>query len=257
MQSTVYRFERQPPNEVYNATTFGNSIFTNKDKMIKNTLGCLSFLFLFLFMGSFIFSLTHVPDHEIGYYKNTESDKIIYPGLHFNLVWNYDKPRFVRTVDTLIIPISLYDSGDSINTDITVDYKATNITQFVKAIKKNENVCNFEIETLVYNISMKNTSCLYFSLHEQIYTITPLINTTIDICGITITNVTFPKQSETWCNTSRSDIGGGNTSANINGLIRIDNLTTEKSSTLEGSSIEGSAEGFTETKILDDYDENN
>jgi|LauGreDrversion4_2_1035121.scaffolds.fasta_scaffold03444_7 hypothetical protein len=199
--SQIYRFEREPLKEdVYKSTTSAAkdvSCFASKKASLKkSSVCCFTFLFSMMFMGSFtyLYSLTYVADHEIAYYDNIESYNIMYPGFHLNFRWNPHKLKFVSIVDALLIP--MLDDSDNFFQNITVDYKIMNITEFVKSSLHNDKICLIEIIKNVQD-GIKNTTCSDIIIYDQIYEVTTFINTTIDLCGITITNLTFPKAGTT------------------------------------------------------------
>ena len=186
--SGIYKFQQETlPNRVYSSTTFGNK------NIKKYSPCCLASVFSVLLMGAFMssFSLLYIANNDIAYYENVESDTIMQPGFHLYFMWKPEKLKFASTKDTLLIPM-LSDFNSFTKQNITVDYTVINTTTFVKSLQKNDKNCIVEITTFVQNKRME-TPCIQAVPYDQVYEIPLLINTTISVCGITITNATFPK----------------------------------------------------------------
>lgn len=180
--SGIYRFQSENlPNDVYPPTTFGNK--KNKKRSTSCLTSAFSVLFMLVFMSCF--SVIYITDNDIAYYENVESNTILQPGVHLRFIWSSEKLKFASTKDSFLIPTL-------INFNITVDYTVINVKSFVKSLQKNDKSCVFEIITFVQQNIME-TLCMHTVLHDRVYEITPLVNTTVNECGVIITNATFPK----------------------------------------------------------------
>lgn len=185
--SGIYRFKPEAlSNEVYSSTTF-----ENKDNKKRPTV-CFTFVFFFLFMIAFMssFSLIYITYNDIAYYENVESDTIMQPGVRLRFIWSSEKLKFASIEDSILIP-ALADINDFTKQNITVYYKVINLTSFVKSLQKNDKKCAVEILDFVQHKRME-FPCMHTILHDQVYEVEPLINTTVNECGILITNATFP-----------------------------------------------------------------
>ena len=190
--SGIYRFQSENlPDSVYPPTTFGNK----KNKKLSNPY--LTSVFSVLFMIAFMscFSVIYITDNDIAYYENVESNTILQPGVHLHFIWSSEKLKFTSTKDSFLIPTPFGGGREAailINFNITVDYTVINVKSFVKSLQKNDKNCVFEIITFVQQKIM-DPFCMHTVLHDQVYEITPLVNTTVNECGVLITNATLPK----------------------------------------------------------------
>jgi hypothetical protein len=182
--SGIYRF---PPenlsNDVYSPTTIAN-----KNNKKRPTL-CFTSVASVLLMLGFVscFSVIYITDNYIGYYENVEKDIILKPGFYLQFIWSSENLKFASIKDSFFIPTAF--GGDF---NITVDYTVIDVKEFVKSLQQNDKNCLYKILTFVQQKIME-PFCMNTVLHNGVYEITPLVNSTINECGIQITNATSPK----------------------------------------------------------------
>lgn len=180
--SGIYRF---PPenlsNDVYSPTTIANK--NNKKRSALCFTSVASVLLMLGFMSTF--SVIYITDNNIGYYENVEKDIILKPGFYLKFIWSSEKLKFASIKDSFFIPTL-------IDFNITVDYIVIDVKEFVKSLQQNDKNCLYKISTFVQQKIME-TLCMNTVLHNGVYEITPLINATINECGVQITNATSPK----------------------------------------------------------------
>lgn len=210
--SQIYRFKPESmPDSVYSPTTFENK--KNKKQLTFYLTFVWSTLFMITFMSCF--SIIYISNNDVGYYEDVESNTILQPGIHLHFIWSEKKLKFASTKDSFLIPTAFGGGREAATLidffNITVDYTVINVKSFVKSLQKNDKKCMFEIITFVQHEIMKNP-CMHTVFHNQVYEITPLVNTTIDECGILITNATFPKNiyNSTDCQPRSSHLLNGN-----------------------------------------------
>ena len=157
----------------------------------------LSF-FLFFLAGSIITGLGfyEVKNSEIGYYL-TFSDKIIFPGIHYQFPW-LESPVIVKTSylinETVLIEFkhSLFDQ-EYIPVNLTLYFYVYNNTNFVFALRKNNDVnfCTNLTKTHIYqnlNLTTELEFNQKFKYRNRFY-FGILNNFKIDECGISIADV--------------------------------------------------------------------
>lgn len=180
--SGIYRFQSENlPNGVYSPTTLGNK--NNKKRSTCCLTSVASVLFMLALMSCF--SVIYITDNNIAYYENAERDTILQPGVYLHFIWSSEKLKITSTRDSFLIPTL----GDF---NITVDYTVINVESFVKSLQKNDKNCVFEIINFIQQ-KIAETLCMHTVLHGRVYEITSLVNTTVNECGVIITNATSPK----------------------------------------------------------------
>jgi len=196
-------------------------------------------------MASFLslFSFIYVAEQEIAYYENVESNKIMQHGFHLHFIWNSHNLKYAYIKHNLLIPVVFGLEDEFTEQNITVDYTVNNIQLFVKRIQENDNICMFEIIKFVQNGTIK-TSCAQIIFHDKVYEIIQLTNTTIDSCGITITNVTFPIHNVEKCKISKN-VYNNNASITPNSTIYVTENVV--SSTTPDDDVEDSNQKYTTT----------
>lgn len=239
--SKIYRFEKEPlQGDVYSST-----VSKNKNKKKHSVICLTSSIFSFLIMASFLslFSFIYVAEQEIAYYENVESNKIMQHGFHLHFIWNSHNLKYAYIKHNLLIPVVFGLEDEFTEQNITVDYTVNNIQLFVKRIQENDNICMFEIIKFVQNGTIK-TSCAQIIFHDKVYEIIQLTNTTIDSCGITITNVTFPIHNVEKCKISKN-VYNNNASITPNSTIYVTENVV--SSTTPDDDVEDSNQKYTTT----------
>lgn len=200
--SRIYRFPPEnlsndvysPSHEVagpYRATTIANK--NNK----KRSALCFTSVASVLLMLGFVscFSVIYITDNDIGYYENVEKDIILKPGFYLQFIWSSEKLKFASIKDSFFIPTAFgggREAATLVDFNITVDYTVIDVKEFVKSLQQNDKNCLYKISTFVQQKIME-TLCMNTVFHNGVYEITPLVNATINECGIQITNATSPK----------------------------------------------------------------
>jgi len=191
--SGIYRFP--PSNDVYSPTTIANK--NNKKRSALCFTSVASVLLMLGFMSCF--SVIYITDNDIGYYENVEKDIILKPGFYLKFIWNSEKLKFASIKDSFFIPTAFgggREAATLVDFNITVDYTVIDVKAFVKSLQQNDNNCLYKISTFVQqqmNTVQNSTLCMNTVFHNGVYEITPLVNATINECGIQITNATSPK----------------------------------------------------------------
>lgn len=187
--SGIYRFP--PSNDVYSpshevAGPYRATTIANKNNKKRSAL-CFTSVASVLLMLGFVscFSLIYITDNDIGYYENVEKDIILKPGFYLKFIWNSEKLKFASIKDSFFI-------STLVDFNITVDYTVIDVKEFVKSLQQNDKICLYKISTFVQQQIME-TLCMNTVFHNGVYEITPLVNATINECGIQITNATSPK----------------------------------------------------------------
>lgn len=176
--SKIYRLEPENlPNSVYSPTTIAN-----KNNKKRSTLCFTSMAVLFMLAFMSCFSVIYITDNDIGYYENVEKDTVLHPGVYLRFIWSSEKLKFISTKNSFFIP----------TLNITVNYTVIDVKEFVKSLQQNDKNCFYEISTFVQKKIME-TLCMNTVLHNGVYQIIPLVNATINECGVQITNATSPK----------------------------------------------------------------
>ena len=195
--SGIYRF---PPenlsNDVYSPTTIANK--NNKKRSALWFTFVSSVLLMLGFMSTFY--VIYIPDNNIGYYENVENDTILKPGFHLQLIWSTGKLKLASIKDSFFVlshfvagPCGATAEADTlIDFNITVDYIVIDVKAFVKSLQQNDKNCLYKISTFVQQKIMENL-CINPVVKNGVYEITPLVNATINECGVQITNATSPK----------------------------------------------------------------